>query len=118
MIRFLAVVFGIGFIFAGVAGFRPEFISNGLLLGIFEVNDMHNIVHIVSGVLAIMAATSLKYTKLYFLIFGLVYTAVAILGFVRNGDLMMMHTNMADNYLHLGIGIICILLGLYAYKRS
>lgn len=118
MIRFIAVLFGIAFIFGGVAGYRSEFMTNGLLLGLFEVDNMHNIVHIVSGVLAIMAATSLKFTKLYFLLFGLVYTAVAILGFVRNGDLMMMHVNMADNYLHLGIGVISLLLGLIAYKSN
>ena len=79
MIRFIAVLFGIAFIFGGVAGYMPAFTINGALLGIFEVNNVHNIVHIVSGVLAIMAATSFKYTKLYFLIFGIVYTAVATL---------------------------------------
>lgn len=111
------MLFGIGFIFAGVAGFIPAASPDGYLFGIFEVNTMHNIVHLVSGVLAIMAATSLKWTKLYFLIFGVVYTLVAILGFARNGDLFMMHVNMADNFLHLGIGIVSIYLAYYANKH-
>jgi hypothetical protein len=117
MIRFIAVLFGIAFIFAGVAGFMPAFTTNGALLGVFEVDSMHNLVHIVSGVIAIMAATSLKATRLYFIIFGIIYTIVAILGFWRNGDLIMMHVNMADNILHIVIGVVSLFLGYYAGKK-
>jgi len=115
MIRLIAVLFGVGFIFAGVAGFFPSFMPNGLLFGLFEVDSMHNIVHIASGVIAIMAATSHKYSRLYFQIFGIVYAIVAILGFVLNGDLsfMMMHVNMADNFLHLGIAIVALYMGFF-----
>lgn len=118
MLRFIAVVFGIGFIFAGVAGFLPHFTTDGLLFGYFEVNTVHNIIHIVSGVIAIMAATKYSYTRLYFIIFGLVYAVVTILGFVLNGDLsfMWMHVNMADNFLHLGISLLSLFLGFTAKK--
>lgn len=118
LIRFIAILFGIGFIFAGVAGFMPAFTTNGALLGIFEVDTMHNIVHIVSGVIAIMAATSFRFSKLYFLVFGAVYTVIAIVGFARGGDLFLMHVNMADNFLHLGIGVLSLFLGYYASKKQ
>src|SRR5438045_9347338 len=114
MIRLIAIIFGIVFISAGVAGFMPALTTNGALLGMFEVDTIHNMVHIVSGVLAIMAATSLRLTKLYFLIFGIIYIVVAILGFVRGGDLLLMHVNMADNFLNLCIGIVSILLAYYS----
>lgn len=117
MIRFIAVLFGIGFIFAGVAGFLPSFTPNGLLFGIFEVNSMHNIVHLVSGVIAIMAATSHYFSRLFFQVFGVIYSIVAILGFARGGDLFIMHANMADNFLHLGIGVIALLLGFALAKH-
>jgi uncharacterized membrane protein HdeD (DUF308 family) len=118
MIRLIAILFGIAFIFVGVAGFLPDFTTNGLLFGHFEVDNMHNIAYIISGVIAIMAATSLKYTKWYFLIFGVLYAVAAILGFARDGDLYMMHSNMAGNFLHLGIGVVAILLGIWASRRS
>lgn len=120
MLRILAVIFGIGFIFAGVAGFLPSFMPNGLLLGYFEVDTMHNLVHIVSGVIAIMAATSGKYARLYFQLFGIIYAIVTIVGFVRNGDLsfIMMHVNMADNFLHLVISIVALYLGFFFKKRE
>ncbi|MBX3708401.1 MAG: DUF4383 domain-containing protein [Gammaproteobacteria bacterium] len=118
MVRLIAILFGIGFIFAGVAGFIPMTTPGGYLFGLFQVDTMHNIVHLVSGVLAIMAATTLKLTKLYFLIFGIVYAIVAIVGFARNGDLFIMQVNMADNFLHLGIGIVAIYLSYYASKQQ
>lgn len=119
MIRIIAVLFGIGFIFAGVAGFFPSFMPNGLLFGLFEVDLMHNIVHIVSGVIAIMAATSHRYSRLYFQVFGIIYAIVAILGFFLKGDLsfMMMHVNMADNFLHVGIAIVALYIGFF-FRRS
>ncbi len=120
MIRLMAIIFGIAFIFGGVAGFLPGFMNEGLLLGYFEVNSMHNIVHIVSGVIAIMAATRYRYAKLYFQIIGIVYAFVAILGFVLKGDLsfMMMHVNMADNFLHVIIAVVAIYLGFFTARRS
>ena len=72
---------------------------------------MHNIIHIASGVVAIMAATSDRYARLYFQIFGLVYTAIAVWGFWTGGDLYMMQVNLADNVLHIVIGVLSLLIG-------
>jgi hypothetical protein len=118
MVRIIAILFGIAFIFAGVAGFLPAFTNNGALFGIFEVDTMHNLVYIITGVIAIMAANSYQSTKLYFIIFGVIYTLFALLGFVRNGDLFIMHANLADNFLHLAMGILLLFLGYYASKRT
>lgn len=111
MLRALAIVFGIVFIFIGVAGFFPALTPNGFLFGFFEVDTMHNVVHIVSGVIAIMAATNYRYTKLFFQVFGIIYGVVAILGFARGGDLFMMHVNTADNVLHVFISVVALYLG-------
>lgn len=118
MLRMLAVVFGIAFIFAGVAGFLPSLTTDGLLFGYFEVNTMHNVVHLVSGVVAIMAATKDRYARLYFQIFGVIYALVTIVGFARAGDLIIMHTNMADNFLHLVIAIVALYLGFFVRKET
>lgn len=116
MVRMLAILFGIGFIFIGVAGygFMPQFVEHGLLLGFFEVSAMHNIFHIVTGVIAIMSATSYKASKLFFIIFGLIYAIVAGIGFWRGGDIYIMHVNMPDNFLHAAIAIISLLIGFSA----
>lgn len=118
LLRIIAILFGIAFIFVGVVGFMPSFKPNGLLFYYFEVNAMHNIVHLVSGVIAIMAATSFYYARLYFQIFGIIYGLVAILGFWRDGNLFIMHVNLADNILHVVIAIVALLLVFVLFRNK
>lgn len=118
MLRFFAILFGIAFIFGGVAGFLPTFVDGNLLFGYFQVNTMHNIIHIASGVIAIMASTSIRYTRLYFQIFGVVYALTAIAGFWTGGDLMMMQVNLADNILHTVIGVVSMYLGFFVKHKQ
>ena len=75
MLRMLAILFGIALLYllGQLRLFFPHFMQNGLLLGIFEVDKMHNLIHIASGVLAILAAVKIKYTKWYFRLFGIIY---------------------------------------------
>ena len=110
-LRAWALLFGIAFLAGGVLGFVPSVTPNGMLLGIFEVDSMHNYVHILSGVVALLAAASASYSRLFFQVFGVLYGIVTIVGFANDGDLMIMHVNMADNYLHLGIAAIALYLG-------
>src|SRR3990167_3737117 len=111
MTRLLVILFGVVFIFFGVAGFLPVFNQDGMLFGFFTSSAMHNIFHIVTGVIAIMAATSDRYARLYFQIFGILYTIIAIWGFWSGGDLYMMQVQQADNVLHIVIGVIALLIG-------
>ena len=85
-----------------------------MLLGIFHVNTLHNIVHLLSGAVALWAAmTSVAYARAYFRIFGIVYALVAILGFY-SGDspvLGLIANNAADTWLHVAIAVVALLLG-------
>lgn len=113
MLRILAVLFGIGFIFMGVAGFLSLFIIQDLLFGLYEVSTVNNIFAIVCGVLAIMSATSYRRTKHYFQLLGLVFMVLAVVGIATSGDLklIMMHVNMADNIFRIIVAAIFIYLG-------
>ena len=112
MLRIITVLFGIIFIFIGVAGFLPSFSHDGLLFGLFETNSMQDMIHLVSGVIAIMAATSYGLTVLFLRLFGLFYTVIAIWGFWKGGDLYIIHANTADNILHIVAGLLAFYLGL------
>ena len=112
MARFLAVLFGIAFIAGGVAGYMPQFFQNDLLFGYFQVDTVHNMVHIATGVIAIMAATNRGLTKTFFVLFGLLYLIVGGIGYWRDGDIFIMQVNRADDLLHLGLGIVLLLIGL------
>ena len=115
----LAQIVGVIFLVAGIAGFTPALCPNGLLLGLFAVNGMHNIVHILSGVLALAMAFGTEATaRNYFRIVGVVYALVTVLGFVagRDGMLMGMSMNVADNFLHLVFAVFFLWAGFVWHR--
>ena len=117
----LAQVVGVIFLIAGIAGFIPALCPNGLLLGLFAVNGMHNVVHILSGVLALAMSFGTEATaRNYFRIVGVVYALVTVLGFVagRGGMLMGMSMNMADNYLHLAFALFFLWAGFIWHRGT
>ena len=118
MIKKLATVFGVVLLLVGILGFVPGVTnSDGMLLGIFHVNALHNIIHLLSGAVALYAGmTSAKTSKMYFQVFGIIYLLVAILGFVY-GDkdiLGLVSSNMADTWLHVVIAVVALYLGFAA----
>ena len=115
MAKTMAVLFGIVFLLFGILGFVPAVTKDEMLLGIFHVNTAHNVVHLLSGAVALFAGlTSVGASRVYFKIFGLVYAAVAVMGFLNPGDTMLLgliSNNTADTWLHVGIAAVSLLLG-------
>jgi hypothetical protein len=120
MLRTLAKIWGSIFILVGILGFIPATTPNGMLLGIFHVNPAHNVVHLLTGTVAFWAGLTSSHTsKMYFLVFGVVYGLVAIIGFLA-GDRPVfgfMANNVADAWLHLGIAVASIGIGLLPESR-
>ena len=113
-----ATIFGIAFLGAGIAGFVPALTPEGRLFGLFAVDTMHNIVHIASGLAALaVAAMSEHACRNYFRIFGVVYALVTVMGFLasRDGMVMGMAMNMADNVLHLVLSAALLWLGFFRH---
>lgn len=114
-----AKIFGIIFVLIGVLGFVPGITSNGHLLGIFEVDTIHNIVHILTGVVALLVMKSSAGSRNFFKIFGVVYALVAILGFLPFGKVLgLFHVNMADNILHVVIAAIALKAGFLCGNKK
>jgi len=115
MVKKFAMIFGVILVVVGVLGFIPGVTnSDNMLLGIFHVNALHNVIHLVSGVVALAAGmSSFSASKMYFQIFGVIYALVAILGFVY-GDkdiLTLVASNMADTWLHVVIALVALYFG-------
>ena len=102
---------GIVLVLVGILGFAPVVTNNGLLLGIFQVDMMHNLVHLLTGILAIAAAWMGSYMRFYFKVFGVVYAIVAILGFAFGDNVLGMMMNMPDHVLHVVIAAVFLWLG-------
>jgi len=117
LLRKLAVLFGVVFLVVGIAGYVPAWVTDGNLFGIFMVDSVHNIVHILSGAVALYASTRADYARLFFKVFGVIYAVVAVLGFVGGDHYLMTHFNMADNILHLVIAVVALYLG-FVFRRE
>ncbi len=111
--------FGIVFILIGVLGFFSVLTPNGNLLGIFAVDTVHNIIHILSGIVALLLAGSYNGAKSYFKIFGIVYALVAIIGFIGSGTILgIFVVNGADNLLHIVIAVLALYFGFSGSKAA
>jgi hypothetical protein len=81
---------------------------------VFAVNGAHNIVHILTGVIAIaIALASPANMAMFFKIFGVVYALVAVLGFFAGDQplLGVIAHNTADMWLHIVIAAASLWLG-------
>ena len=116
-----ALIFGAALTIAGIIGFfyNSDFTSNksvhDSIFGILSVNGWHNIVHIATGVLGLVAASTYSSSRTYALGLGALYIAVAVWGFIiGSGDsiLSIIPVNTEDNVLHVLIGVAGIAAGM------
>ncbi len=99
---------GVVFVLVGLLGFVKNPIVGSS--GIFMTNTVHNIAHIVIGVIVLAMAGSKPNAALT--IFGVVYLLLAVLGFVMKSPLLgLVAVNMADNWLHVVLGVVMIIAG-------
>lgn len=121
MARTLGMLFGIVFLAVGILGFIPGITKDEMLLGIFHVNAMHSIVHIVSGAVFLFASMAgAGPARLWFKVFGLIYAVVAVLGFMNpTGPVLgMISNNPADTWLHVVLAAAMLLIGFAAPKQA
>jgi hypothetical protein len=113
MLKKLSLVFGVVFLAVGILGFVPGVTNDQYkLLGIFQVSGIHNWIHILSGVAAILGSKSDKYAQLYFRVFGIVYAAVTVIGFIQGDTVLgIFDINMADNWLHTVLAVVILAIG-------
>jgi len=120
--RLVATIFGavyllvgaLGFAYTGGVGFVAT--EGGLLLGIFEVNPLHNIVHLLVGAALLIAGlSSVVAAKTINVIIGAVYLLLGIVGFFLVGTaLNILALNTFDHFLHLASAIVLLGVGLAA----
>jgi len=118
--RLYATVVGAVLVLAGIIGFfyNAHFTSNAAVhddvFGVLSVNGWHNVVHIVTGALGLLAAGYAA--RAYALGLGVVYIGVAIWRFILTGSdpsiLDVVPVNTADNFLHAALGVLGVAAGL------
>jgi hypothetical protein len=120
--RILALVVGIVFTLVGIMGF---FFTSSMTpaseLG-FQVDLVHNLVHLVIGIAGIAAAYT-GWSRTYNQVVGIVYLLVGVAGLIPGlyfdqRLLGLMHVNAADNVLHLVVGAVQAVVGFGVGERT
>jgi len=120
--RLLGVIVGAVYILIGILGFTVTsgvgFFSpqGGLLLGIFEVNILHNVAHVVIGAALLIAGLSnARAARTVNSVVGAAYLVLGLAGlFLVGTALNVLALNVADNVLHFGSAAILLAVGLGA----
>jgi hypothetical protein len=123
----VAGAFGAVFVVVGLLGFTVSSghsaagHTGGQLLGVFQVNVLHNLVHLAVGAAMIAAAIAgVRAAKLANTLIGAVYLVLGVLGMAITGDnpLNIIALNGADNGLHLVLGVALLGAGIGADRSA
>ncbi len=124
--RLVAIIFGAVYLLVGLLGFAVTsgvgFVATqgGLLLGIFEVNPLHNVAHLLIGAALLIAGiVSARAAKTVNITIGAVYLLLGIVGFfLVNTALNILALNTFDHFLHLASAIVLLGVGLAAERSG
>jgi len=117
--KLLGYVFGVVYLLVGAAGFAVTggvgfAATEGEPLIVFDVNPLHNIIHLLVGAVLVLAATrGARAAKGMNTLVGAVYLVLGIIGlFILDSSLNVLALNAADNVLHLGSALLLLGVGL------
>jgi hypothetical protein len=85
------------------------------VFGVLGVNGWHNLVHLATGLLGLALWRSYGGARVYAIGLGVVYTGVAIWGFViGSGESILgfLPVNTEDNVLHTVIALVSLVVGI------
>jgi hypothetical protein len=124
--RLIGVIFGAVYVVVGLLGFIVTsgvgFIatSGGMLLGIFEVNPLHNVAHLlIGGALLVAGLAGVRPAKAVNTTVGAAYLLLGIAGFFLVGTAAnVLALNSADHILHLASALLLIGVGVGADRTA
>jgi hypothetical protein len=122
--RLVATIFGAVYLVVGALGFAVTggigFVATdgGLLLGIFEVNPLHNVAHLLIGAALLFGGISgVRAAKTVNIVVGAAYLLLGVVGFFLVGTaLNILALNTFDHFLHLASALVLLGVGLGAER--
>jgi hypothetical protein len=132
LVQLAAAAVAATFLLVAVLGFVPGITTNyselsfagheseAKLLGLFQVSVLHNIVHGLFGVIGLALSRSIAGARSFLIGGGAVYLVLTAYGALIDLDsaVNFVPVNVADNFLHLGLGLAMIGLGLALGKQA
>jgi hypothetical protein len=112
--RIVAVVFGAIYLLVGIIGF----VLDKPLFGLFDVNELHNIVHILLGAVLLYGSMSYSTAIQATRGVGAVLVILGILGFISPDGFGLVPLGGHDIWLHLATGAILLATGFMATDEA
>jgi hypothetical protein len=121
-IQRVATISGAIFVLVSLAGFTPigmgvmQMDGNGagMLLGMFPVNALHNVVHLLFGIWGLWAGRTAARSLTYALGSGGAYLLLGVLGLFTDSLLGIVPIGGYDVYLHLVLAVVLAGCGFWA----
>ncbi|HEY7463347.1 MAG TPA: DUF4383 domain-containing protein [Candidatus Limnocylindria bacterium] len=101
--RLVAAIFGVVYLAAGIAGFVT---GSDLLFGLFPVNAVHNVVHVVLGAILLWGMMSTANAVMANRWVGVLLLVLGVLGIFVDNPLNLVPIGGNDIWLHLASGAI------------
>ena len=111
--RTVAAVFGAVYLLLGIVGF----VLDSPLFGIFDVNALHNIVHILLGAILLYGSMSTAAAIQATRGVGAVLVVLGILGFFAPDGFGLVPLGGNDIWLHLASGAVLVATGFMATEE-
>jgi hypothetical protein len=118
-VQMAALLFGAIYLAVGIIGFLPFLggsvtMTNSKLVGLFNINLLHNLVHVVIGIAGLAAVTSLPNSRRFCQVVGVVLMLLGALGLFVANPLGLLYIGGLDIALHLVSGAVLAYFGFGA----
>ncbi|RRS01578.1 DUF4383 domain-containing protein [Glycomyces terrestris] len=124
-VQIVTMVIALVFLLVGLLGFVPGVTSDydslafaghhseAALLGVFQVSVLHNLVHLLFGIVGFLMVRTVSGSVTYLLVGGAIYFVLWLYGLFIDFDSAanFVPLNDADNWLHLGLAVGMLALG-------
>ena len=122
----LALAFGAIYLLVGIIGFFvtgfDNFAGNDqheMLLGLFMINPLHNIAHILVGLAGLALARTLAGARTYGWLLAGLYAVLFVYGLLAVGkDWDFLNINAGDNVLHAATEIVGLVIALLPVRNA
>ena len=106
------IPFGVLALVLGSANFGPVGITGGEQFLLWRVSGWETILYMASGALGLLAASRVDGARMYALVAGLVYAAIAVWGFIDgNSVINLLAVDTTDNISYAVIGGLGLVAG-------
>ncbi len=133
--RYFALIFGIVYLILGILGLIPGLLAPvatpgnppttltvlyGALFGLFVVNIIHTLVHLIVGIWGILAYRTFTAARSFSIAAGIIFLVLFVFGLIPGLQTIfgIVPLQGADVWLHLISGVIALFFGLVVARNA